>query len=308
MRALGLHAGDLDDSQSHWAVERRKLAAGDHDDVVIVGSSRILFDTDLDVWEEMTGRRPDPARAASAPIRGRSCCGLPTTPTSRAWSSSDVTPDLYFMDRFSYLPQYVEILDFWQDESPSERVGHQVGLVLSAASRFPGRRYSLAPLDRAHRHPGPAGRAATLPRSLETVGALRGPPDTHVAAARSRTTACAITRGWSGGPSTAAGPTPKASTRAIEESTAAVDEDPRARRRGRVRAPAIGGLYYENEQHFAPRAKTWDRLLAETGAFGIHFEDYPEMQGLEVPEWSHLSPNRRRASPAPTSACYVSGT
>ena len=35
--------------------------------------------------------------------------------------------------------------------------------------------------------------------------------------------------------------------------------------------------------------KTWDRLLRETGAFGIHFEDYPEMQGLEIPELSHLS-------------------
>ena len=58
MRGLGLRAGDLDDGVSHWAVERRKLAAGDHDGVVIFGSSRILFDTDLDVWEEMTGRRP----------------------------------------------------------------------------------------------------------------------------------------------------------------------------------------------------------------------------------------------------------
>ena len=58
MRSLGLHAGDLGDGVSYWTVERRKLAAGDHDGVVIFGSSRILFDTDLDVWEEMTGRRP----------------------------------------------------------------------------------------------------------------------------------------------------------------------------------------------------------------------------------------------------------
>ena len=58
MRTLGLRAGDLGDSASHWTVERRKIAAGEHDDVVIFGSSRILFDTDLDAWEEMTGRRP----------------------------------------------------------------------------------------------------------------------------------------------------------------------------------------------------------------------------------------------------------
>ena len=48
-----------------------------------------------------------------------------------------VTPDLYFMDRFSYLPQYAEILDFWRKESPSERVGHQIGLRPLGAARFP---------------------------------------------------------------------------------------------------------------------------------------------------------------------------
>jgi hypothetical protein len=30
-------------------------------------------------------------------------------------------------------------------------------------------------------------------------------------------------------------------------------------------------------------------LLRTTAAFGIHFEDYPEMRNLDVPEWSHLS-------------------
>ena len=34
---------------------------------------------------------------------------------------------------------------------------------------------------------------------------------------------------------------------------------------------------------------TWDVLLRRTGAPGIHFEDYPELQGMELPEWSHLT-------------------
>jgi hypothetical protein len=55
-----------------------------------------------------------------------------------------------------------------------------------------------------------------------------------------------------------------------------------------VRSPS-GGAYYAREAKSTPRAKTWDRLLQETGAFGIHFEDYPGMQGLEIPEMSHLS-------------------
>ena len=58
MRSLGLLAGDLEDGKAGWAVERRKLEAGEHDGVVLIGGSRILFDTDLDVWEELTGKRP----------------------------------------------------------------------------------------------------------------------------------------------------------------------------------------------------------------------------------------------------------
>jgi hypothetical protein len=53
--------------------------------------------------------------------------------------------------------------------------------------------------------------------------------------------------------------------------------------------PPSGGDFYERELRNVPRSTTWDRLLEETGAFGIHFEDHPAMQGLEIPEWSHLS-------------------
>jgi len=49
------------------------------------------------------------------------------------------------------------------------------------------------------------------------------------------------------------------------------------------------GPYLEFEKRNFPRARTWDALLAATGAAGIHFEDYPEMQGYNLPEWSHMT-------------------
>jgi hypothetical protein len=55
-----------------------------------------------------------------------------------------------------------------------------------------------------------------------------------------------------------------------------------------VRAPSAGE-YYAYEQKYLPREKTWDLLLERTGAPGIHFEDYPELQGYDLPEWSHMS-------------------
>jgi hypothetical protein len=82
---------------------------------------------------------------------------------------------------------------------------------------------------------------------------------------------------------------PEAIARACKEAAVAVKK---IRGRGGevvfVRPPSAG-LYYEHEQRAAPRVKTWDRLLKETGSFGIFFDDYPEMRHLEVPEWSHLS-------------------
>src|SRR5215213_11360635 len=50
-----LRAGDLDDSPQSWA-EQRRLA--DSAPVTIVGDSRILFDTDLDRFQQLTGIRP----------------------------------------------------------------------------------------------------------------------------------------------------------------------------------------------------------------------------------------------------------
>jgi len=55
-----------------------------------------------------------------------------------------------------------------------------------------------------------------------------------------------------------------------------------------VRTPSAG-QYLVFEDKLFPRAQTWDVLLARTGAPGVHFQDHPELQGLWLPEWSHLA-------------------
>ena len=61
------------------------------------------------------------------------------------------------------------------------------------------------------------------------------------------------------------------------------------KRLGGTRMPS-DGRYLEYENTLFPRAETWDALLAATGAPGIHFQDYPELnQDWNLPEWSHLS-------------------
>ena len=286
MRSIGLVAGDLDDSKAHWAVERRKIAAGNFDDVVIIGSSRILFDTNLDVWRELTGRRPIQLALA----------GTNPRPFLKDFADDadfkgllivGVAPDIFFGDWLG-IPAFSGVLDYWKDESPSERFGHQAGLFLSRHLAFLDSDYTLTKLiDQVN-----------LPNRGEIVR-----PYLDVWKVW-QTTDDRQTFLWSGildnerlreharlvwGPFDGKAMDPEGIARACKEAAEAVKK---IRARGGevvfIRSPSAG-LYYEHEQRAAPRARTWDRLLKETGSFGIFFDDYPEMRGLEVPEWSHLS-------------------
>ena len=51
-RSHGYQAGDYKNTESRWAQERRR-AVGEA--TVLIGSSRMFFDVDLDVWEQASG-------------------------------------------------------------------------------------------------------------------------------------------------------------------------------------------------------------------------------------------------------------
>jgi len=54
------------------------------------------------------------------------------------------------------------------------------------------------------------------------------------------------------------------------------------------RAPS-GGEFRDVERDAFPREKVWDAIVEGVDAVGVHFEDYPELQGMSLPEWSHMS-------------------
>ena len=54
-----------------------------------------------------------------------------------------------------------------------------------------------------------------------------------------------------------------------------------------LRSPS-DGEYLAYESRLFPRP-LWDALLAASGAPGLHFQDYPELQGYYLPEWSHMT-------------------
>ncbi len=302
IRALGVMAGDIDDSPVAWAIERKRLETGKHDGVVIVGSSRILFDTDLGVWQELTGRLPVQLALPGTSPRPYLRSVADDTDFS-GLVICDVTPEMFFSPFVGALPQFVGMEKSWRDRSPSEHFGYQVGVRLERVFAFMESEYSLFRLIErikvANDRAGQGGpyydvwklsvsyphRQYFLWRRVEQPGFLQD----HARAS------------W--------GPFGNERPPLTEEMIAASIADVAAsivkiRSRGGevvfVRPPSAG-LFFERETRNAPRAKTWDRLLRETGSFGIHFEDYAEMQDLEVPEWSHLS----RDSAARFTRAYV---
>jgi hypothetical protein len=286
MRLLGLRAGDLDDSKSHWAVERRKVAGGDHDDVVIIGSSRILFDTDLAVWKTLTGRKPVQLALPGTNPRAH-LKDLAENSDFSGLLIVGVTPDIFFTD-WPGIPVFAGLIEFWRDESPSQRFGHLVGLELSRYLAFLDDNYRLGAL--IERVPladreGVRGPVRDVWKISEVFDDRQ-----YFMWKRFESDARLIDHArWVWGPFDGAPLDEAIITKVCAESRQYVEK---IRARGGevvfIRAPSAR-LYYESELQSAPRAKTWDRLLRETGAFGIHFEDHAEMRGLDSPEWSHLS-------------------
>jgi hypothetical protein len=286
MRTLGLQAGDLDDSKSHWSAERRKLEAGQHDDVVIIGSSRILFDTNLDVWEEVTGRRPIQLALAGTNPR----LHLKALADDSDYSGLIVvgmTPDLFFTD-FPGIPEFAGLPQYWKDESPSKRFGYLVDVELQRRFAFLDGSYRLGTLiDRL-----PVRDREGVRSPVRDVWKLWQTGDDRQTSLWSRIVTDQRLRDharWAWGPFEGKPVEQELIDRIIED----VRRDAgKIRARGGevvfVRCPSAG-LYYETEQWSAPRARTWDPLLAKTGSIGVHFEDHPELRNLEVPEWSHLS-------------------
>lgn len=278
-------------SDGTWAEQRERIDRGEGDATVIVGSSRVLFDVQLPVWEKITGKRPiQLALEGSSPMLFME--DLADDPDFTGNLVVGVTPGLFFSGR----TLRADALSHYRKRGPSQRSGHWLSKhLLEPFFAFYEPDFALATVIKRQPWPARPGlREFPSVRRLALMDADRNtymwdkiPNDPEYRAIVRNTWAARLGR-----------PAPDMDTpekaqvifdAQIARAVAAVDK---LRARGVkivfVRAPSIDD-YYVAEQRDQPRAKTWDLLLQRTGTRGIHFEDYPQLQGFESPEWSHLS-------------------
>jgi hypothetical protein len=284
MRAtVGLRAGDIGDSPQAWA-EQRRLA--DAAAVTIIGDSRILFDTDLDRFEALTGVRPVQASivgtnartllqsfAKDPHFKGLLIVGLADTSYFRPAGVGIGAP---------YLKDQVK------NRLPSQRSGLMLDRWLQRRVAFLDSEYRLSRMvnefDTGIRKGVDSpyedvwkisetfdGRQYFMWDRIERDAYLR----THAQHAWDR---------FKGPPLP-----PRLAANVIIRSAQAVN---RIRARGGdvifIRPPSGPELRVIEDKRL-PRARGWDALLAGTHAKGIHADDLPQAQQLFLPEWSHLT-------------------
>ena len=293
-------------SAGSWAIQRRRLDHGESNATVLSGASRVLFDIDLDTWQRLSGERP-----IQLALEG-------TSPTFLLEQLADdrkftgrllvgVAPDVFFSG-FEYR---AKVQKYYHEETLSQRAGQWLSAhFIEPFFAFYDPDFALMTVLR--RQPWLA-RPGVLSR-VDVRKLWTQDPDRN-------------TRLWSkvetdpeyqkmaqdiwaqdfdippykimelSGPEEVQ----RVIDKQIDRATAAVSK---LRTRGVqlvfVRPPS-DGRYLEFENRELPRSTTWDVLLQRTGAPGIYFEDYPELQGYWLPEWSHLAAKER---PRFTEALY----
>ena len=296
LSAWELHWRELGSEKSYrnsgglWATERRRIDNGEGDATVLIGSSRMQFGLQLDVWEKESGERPiQLAMVGTSPLTAME--SLAADPDFTGQLLVGVAPDLFF----SGLEIYGEVFDRYEDESPSEWLGQRISMLIEPHLASYNMDFALIPILR--RQPLPPREGVFDPlevRKLDILGKDRNirmwrkveeDPEYQAQAKRI----------WSQflrleiEDQEAYEMQLESYGVQIDRAVAAVEK---LAARGVevifVRFPS-NGRYRESERLFFPRDAAWDVLIEKTGALGIHFEDHDELQGYEMPEWSHLS-------------------
>ena len=278
-----------DPNDDLWSLWRREVANMEDDDVLLIGSSRTHFDLDIYVWEELTGNRPI-TLASGGMSPGPVLKDLAENTDFKSTLIIGIAPDLFFdLPGQGGWNRPQDRLDYFKKQTYAQRLNQAVFMQIDPHFAYINKGLLLKGLiDYVPFPPRDSVRPPMIWPDMTVSDEnwdLKMIPematDTVMQNAYKHIWA---SFGWNKPDST------KTDT-AIAMYVGWVQKI--KARGGKVifmRAPSTG-TYRSYEAEAYPRAKFWDRLLLETNCPGIHFEDYPALQGFDCPEWSHLLPD-----------------
>lgn len=288
-RAYGVKPG-FSNSFGLWAMQRRRIDQGEGDATVVISDSRLFFDLQLPVWEKLDGQRP-----IQLGLEGTTALifleDLAADPKFTGRLLVGVAPQVFFGGH-----RYrAGALKYFKKESPSQRIGQWLSMrLVEPWLAFYNFDYALDTVLK--RQPWPARPGKTWSMSVRRLSVTEADRNTYMwEKVETDPDYRALMREiWLHdlAPSDDDPPPAKQQEDAVKQIERAVKAVHTLQARGVkvlfVRSPS-SGPYLEYDDRYFPRKTSWDVLLARSGAPGIHFQDYPQLQGLEQPEWSHLS-------------------
>ena len=156
-------------SDSQWAEQRRQINQGAGDGWVFTGSSRVLFNTQLSVWERLDKRRPvQLALEGTSPVTVLE--GLAEDEDFTGKVIVGVAPGLFF----SGYELRRGAIDRYQNESPTQWFGNRVSMLAEPYLAFYANDFALPAILRRQSLPAREGVVFDLEvRKLSNMGADR---------------------------------------------------------------------------------------------------------------------------------------
>lgn len=292
LRISGHEPGFIDD-KARWAHVRNRIDQ-DPSSTVMIGSSRIQFDIDQEIFTELTGASPvQLAMGGSCPLPLLE--DIADNTSFKGTLFVGVTEGLFFSQSPRSKQDIIDRIAYYKNWTLAQRGSFHVSNVLQSSLLFVDKeRFSLVPLLKRLPIDNREGVWVFPNFPLEFAN---GQQNRHVTMSKAFVSDTLMQREmktvWTKLGLLSRKPGVGGDTLKQVFSTIKKSVDKIKARGGRViflRCPSSGPVL-EAEQIAYPRERYWNELLSTTDCAGIHFKDYPKLSGFDCPEWSHLSPD-----------------
>lgn len=287
---------DLDDDKNLWAVQRAKVEDLTSNYVLLLGSSRVLFDIQLNEWEKETDVRPiQLATAGASPLP--IFHDIVNNTDFNGTIIVGVTPGLFFSTTFPQAGPWSRAqnrVDYFNKRTYAQRINHWLSIPLQKNLVFISTteegwsddidlKSLLSNIHLENRLDNPR-----FP-PFYSFGRISEERNMEMTERTANDTAFANTvkKVWKTIVTSNENPPEREATTSFF-----VEDAKKFKDKGGnlilLYCPASGMFKDGEAQHFST-TEFWDPLINETEATGYHYEDYDQFKNLECPEWSHLS-------------------
>ncbi len=289
---------DMDDDKYLWAATRAKVDTAGEQDVVLIGSSRVLFNIQLDKWKARTGITPiQLANAGSTPLP--TFHDIVENTDFNGTVLVGVTPPLFFSTTFEQAPPWTRASsrsDFYKNRTYAQRLNFSLSIPLQKSlglicnddeSWYDD--INLKALLKTINLSNRTGKPQDPPfRRFQDIDDRRN-VRMKAQMVSDTTFANSIKTVWKTMLTSEPKPPPP-----DKEGTIAFflkDAEKFKSRGGKIillRSPS-DGFFADLENMAFARNEFWDELVAEANVPAYHYQDYDGLNAFKTIEWSHLS-------------------